>query len=285
MLGLRRPARQGDRFLPGRGREGWRGHRPCVDRLAFQTGSRGSPRKDHGGSADAAAARYAHGREKDELWRFRGPARHRRHALREEDMTASFSWYELMTTDTDAAIDFYADVVGWTAADHPNSAGGVRYPVLSAGESGVGGVLQLDEAMKQAGVKPMWVGYVGVADTDDVARRIKEAGGAIHVPPMDIPSVGRFTMASDPAGAPFYAMTPLPRDDIAHPGLDTPGHVSWRELYSSTGEKAAFDFYSGLFGWQTMMEMPMGPMGTYRIFGDGTTQWGGGMNNAAALRG
>jgi predicted enzyme related to lactoylglutathione lyase len=190
-------------------------------------------------------------------------------------MADSFIWYELMTTDTDAAIHFYGDVVGWTAADHPGSAGGVRYPVLSAGESGVGGILQLDEAMKQAGVKPMWVGYVGVADTDDVARRIKEAGGTIHVPPTDIPNVGRFAMASDPAGAPFYAMTPLPRDDTAHPGPDTPGHVSWRELYSSTGERAAFDFYSGLFGWQTMMEMPMGAMGTYRIFGDGTTQWGG----------
>jgi predicted enzyme related to lactoylglutathione lyase len=143
----------------------------------------------------------------------------------------------------------------------------------------MGGVLQLDDAMKDAGVKPMWVGYVGVPDTDDAARRIKETGGTIHVPPTDIPNVGRFAMASDPGHAPFYVMTPLPRDatpPAADP--DAPGHVSWHELYSSAGEKAAFDFYAGLFGWQTMMEMPMGEMGTYRIFGDGTTQWGGIMN-------
>ncbi|HEX5182137.1 MAG TPA: VOC family protein [Allosphingosinicella sp.] len=195
-------------------------------------------------------------------------------------MVDSFIWYELMADDTDAAIDFYSKVVGWTVADHPNSSmpGGMRYAVLSAGENGIGGILQLDEAMKNAGVKPMWVGYIGVADTDDAARRIAEAGGTIHVPPMDIPNVGRFAMAADPGGAAFYVMTPAPTEDRPDVAPDTPGHVSWRELYSSAGEQAAFTFYSGLFGWQTMMEMPMGPMGTYRIFGDGETQWGGMMN-------
>jgi len=195
-------------------------------------------------------------------------------------MADQFFWYELMTDDADAAIDFYSDVVGWTAADHPNSTtpGGMRYTVLSAGESGIGGVMQLDEAMKNAGVKPMWLGYIHVTDTDDAVRRIKDAGGSIHVPPTDIPNVGRFAMAADPGGAPFYVMTPLPMDGPPPAAPDTPGHVSWRELYSSAGEKASFTFYSGLFGWQTMMEMPMGEMGTYRIFGDGTTQWGGMMD-------
>jgi predicted enzyme related to lactoylglutathione lyase len=54
--------------------------------------------------------------------------------------------------------------------------------------------------------------------------------------------------------------------------------VSWHELYSSLGDKAAFDFYSGQFGWETMHEMDMGPMGTYRIFGADGVQMGGMMN-------
>ena len=196
-------------------------------------------------------------------------------------MADSFIWYELMTTDTDAAIDFYGKVVGWTAADHPNSAtpGGARYTVLSAGERGVGGVLQLDQAMQDAGMRPIWVGYVGVADVDRTAGQIKEAGGTIHVPPTDIPNVGRFTMAADPGRALFYAMTPQPRQDAPPAAAPaTTGLVEWRELYSSVGETAAFDFYSGLFDWKTMEEMPMGAMGTYRIFGDGETQWGGMMD-------
>jgi hypothetical protein len=195
-------------------------------------------------------------------------------------MADSFIWYELMTTDTDAAIDFYGKVVGWTAADHPNSAtpGGARYTILSAGERGVGGVLQLDQAMQDAGMKPIWVGYIGTADTDAAAERIKGAGGTIHVPPTDIPNVGRFAMVTDPGRALFYVMTPLPREAPPPAEPNTPGTVSWHELYSSAGEKAAFDFYSGLFGWETMTEMPMGVMGTYRIFGDGETQWGGMMD-------
>src|SRR5579875_2365326 len=200
-------------------------------------------------------------------------------AREENDMTDSFFWCELMTPDTDAAIDFYTNVVGWSVADHPNSAaGGMRYAVLSAGESGVGGILQLDEAMKSAGAKRGWVGYIHVDGTDDAVRRIKEAGGFIHVPPTDIPNVGRFAMAADPGHAPFYVMTPLPMEGAPPAAPDTPGHVSWRELSSSAGEKAAFDFYSGLFGWKTMTEMPMGAMGTYRIFGDGETAWGGMMD-------
>src|SRR4051812_17135419 len=108
-------------------------------------------------------------------------------------MADCFIWYELMTTDTDAAIEFYGKVVGWTAADHPNSAtpGGARYSILSAGERGMGGVLQLDDAMTKAGMKPIWAGYVGVADIDATAEKIKATGGTVHVPPTDIPNVGR----------------------------------------------------------------------------------------------
>ena len=32
-------------------------------------------------------------------------------------VTGKFNWYELMTTDTKAAQDFYGKVVGWTAED------------------------------------------------------------------------------------------------------------------------------------------------------------------------
>ncbi len=31
------------------------------------------------------------------------------------DMNGQFFWYELMTSDPQAALAFYGDVVGWTA--------------------------------------------------------------------------------------------------------------------------------------------------------------------------
>ena len=192
-------------------------------------------------------------------------------------MADKFIWYELMTTDQDSAVDFYGKVVGWSAADHENSQmGDLRYVILSTGDRGVGGAIQLTEAMRSGGARPGWVGYVGVADTDSKAREVEAAGGRILMGPGDIPGVGRFAMVADPGGAPFYLLTPLPRENeppAAHP--QTPGLVSWHELYSSLGDKAAFDFYSGRFGWETMHEMDMGPMGTYRIFGADGVQMGG----------
>jgi len=189
---------------------------------------------------------------------------------------SGFFWYELMTSDQDAAIHFYTKVVGWTASDMPMPGdSSARYTILNAGERGVGGVMQISAQMREGGARPGWLGYIHVDDVDAAANSIAAAGGTILMAPADIPEVGRFAMAADPGGAPFYIMAPFPREEM--PPLDptTPGAVSWHELYSSLGDKAAFDFYSGQFGWETLTEMDMGPMGTYRIFGKGDVQMGG----------
>jgi predicted enzyme related to lactoylglutathione lyase len=196
------------------------------------------------------------------------------------DTQSRFFWYELMTSDQDAAIDFYTQVVGWSSDQIVSTPDGGRYRILSAGDRAMGGVLQIGEDMRSGGAKPAWVGYVHVADTDAAARKIAEAGGRICMEPTDIPGIGRFAMAIDPGGAPFYVMTPLPRSDEPPPAGEPTalGLMSWRELYAGNGEKAAFAFYSGQFGWETLHEMPMGPMGTYRIFGVGEEQMGGMMD-------
>jgi predicted enzyme related to lactoylglutathione lyase len=200
-------------------------------------------------------------------------------------MASTFIWYELMTPDPEAAIDFYSQVVGWTAAPHPGAeAGGGKYMVLSTDGVGVGGVFELSEEMKANGLAPMWVGYIGVADADSVAKRIEAAGGSIHKGPDDIPGVGRFAMVADPGGALFYILAPLPREG-SPPQLEkyATGTGGWHELYAGQGEKAAFDFYSGLFGWETLSEMDMGPMGSYRIFGVDGERLGGMMDKPAQL--
>jgi predicted enzyme related to lactoylglutathione lyase len=188
-----------------------------------------------------------------------------------------FFWYELMTSDQDAAIDYYKQVVGWTASDMPmpGDDSGARYAILNVGERGIGGVMQLTDEMKAGGARPGWYGYIHVADADARATAIADAGGKVLMGPQDIPEVGRFAMVADPGGAPFYIMQPFPREQMAPLDPAAPGVFSWHELYSSLGDKAAFDFYAGQFGWETMHEMDMGPMGTYRIFGADGVQLGG----------
>jgi predicted enzyme related to lactoylglutathione lyase len=187
-----------------------------------------------------------------------------------------FIWYELMTSDQDAAIRFYSQVVGWTAADHDDPQMSFRYTILSAGGQGVAGLMQLTDAMCEGGARPGWFGYVGVPDVDAKTQEVEATGGRVLMQPDDIPNVGRFSFVTDPGGAPFYLMTPLPRDSApAFPDRDAIGGFNWHELYSSLGQKAAFDFYSRLFGWETLQAMDMGPLGTYRIFGTEGEQFGG----------
>jgi uncharacterized protein len=81
-------------------------------------------------------------------------------------------------------------------------------------------------------------------------------------------------------------MAPKPPEGVEPPppiGPTTPGAFSWHELYAGQGQAAAFDFYSGLFGWESMMEMDMGPMGIYRLFGADGVQLGGLMDKPAQL--
>ena len=201
-------------------------------------------------------------------------------------MADKFFWYELMTPDTDAAFDFYGHVIGWTFAEMPGG-GDLPYTIVSAGDRAVGGVLRLTEEMKAGGARPAWVGYIEADDTDAKTKEVEAAGGQVFMPPRDVPGAGRISMVADPGGAPFYLMTPKPPEGAeAGPGPLPPtatGAFSWHELYAGQGQKAAFDFYSGLFGWESMMEMEMGPMGVYRLWGKDGVQLGGMMDKPANI--
>lgn len=188
-----------------------------------------------------------------------------------------FIWYELMTSDQAAAEKFYRAVVGWEMADAGQP--GMRYTILSAGGRGVGGLMALPAEACAAGAKPGWMGYIAVADTDAVAKRITASGGKVLRDPDDIPNVGRFAVVTDPGGAAFMLLTPLPREEQMQPvEPNTPGHIGWHELYAANGQEAAFAFYAAQFGWTTLDTLDMGPMGKYRIFGADGLSFGGMMD-------
>jgi predicted enzyme related to lactoylglutathione lyase len=184
----------------------------------------------------------------------------------------SFIWYDLMTTDVDAALAFYGKVVGLTGrrADPPNS----EYTVLSAGAAGMGGIMKLDAASLQGGARPGWLGYVAVADVDAMSGQIEAAGGRILHRPETIAGVGRFAVAADPHGAAFIVFHPTGDAMMSPPPPFTPGHVGWHELHA--GEPHGdFAFYASLFGWSRGEAIDMGPMGTYQLFATGGPDAGG----------
>ncbi|MDB5395052.1 MAG: Glyoxalase/Bleomycin resistance protein/dioxygenase domain [Rhodospirillales bacterium] len=187
-----------------------------------------------------------------------------------------FCWYELMTTNTDAAGTFYKSVLGWNLQDagHPT----MSYTLLKVGDHGIGGMMTLPEEASKGGARPGWMGYIWVRDLEVAVADVKSAGGAIHRPPDDIPGVGRFAVVADPQGAIFILFRHVGNQEAPYVAPGTPGYTGWHELHAGELE-SAFAFYSGQFGWTKGERFEMGgEMGAYQLFSTGDDQMGGMMN-------
>ena len=187
-------------------------------------------------------------------------------------------WYELMVPDPAAVRDFYRATLGWEiAAEGGPSATGSEYRMINRADGGaIGGALTIKEEMRDK-APPRWLTYFQVDDVAAAVARAKELGATLWMGPMDI-GVGTIALLSDPQGAPFYVMDPVPppdrpdaRSDVFEPRSS--GHCWWNEL-ETPDEPAATAFYKGLFGWRTPNAMPMGDKGNYRFIDHGDGQIG-----------
>lgn len=189
-------------------------------------------------------------------------------------MADRFVWYDLMTTDVDAAVTFYGDVIGWTASDSgiPDSP---PYTLFSAtdGQMAAGGMGLSPEAAA-GGARPGWLGHIGVQGLESYGEKVQSAGGKIHRGPQIIPGIGRFSVAADPDGAAFILFEPKEGSVAPEPALGAPGRVGWHELHAGDREKA-WTFYSGIFEWTNADAIDMGPQGMYQMFATGGYPVGG----------
>ena len=186
---------------------------------------------------------------------------------------SKFVWYDVMTTDVDAAEEFYSKVVGWQTQDSgmPDR----RYTLLKDGERMVGGIMPIPGDAAAAGAQPCWMGYIGVADVDAKARELTAAGGTVHRPPTDIPGIGRFAVVSDPHGAGFIIFQPSGDQQPEPVAFMQPKSIGWHELHAGDGKKD-FAFYKKLFGWTENEAFDMGPF-VYQTFATGGDQASGGI--------
>jgi uncharacterized protein len=109
----------------------------------------------------------------------------------------TFCWNELFTADPERSLAFYQGVGGFDHEVMPSLAGGTAYHLLKSGGSPRAGLMKrMHDGMPQA-----WIPYVAVASADQTAARAQKLGATVHVPPSDIPNVGRFSIFADPQGA------------------------------------------------------------------------------------
>lgn len=198
----------------------------------------------------------------------------------EQSPTGRFVWYELMTTDPQAAQSFYSDVVGWSTA--PFESAEIPYTLWMNGEAPVGGVMELPPEARAHDTPPHWMAYVEVEDVEATAKKAAKLGGKILVEPQEIPDIGRFAVLQDPQGAAIA----IHHNDQQTVPTDDPqvGEFSWHEL-ATTDHQAALDFYSKLFGWKETESMDMGEMGTYQMYGQDDRTLGGMFDKSADMPG
>ncbi len=114
-------------------------------------------------------------------------------------------WADLMTPNPSAAVPFYEQVLGWKFETGKDDSG---YLHIKNGEQFVGGIPPAQHM--PPGAPPHWLAYFLVENCDASTAKAKEAGANVHMPPMTMEGVGRWSVIADPQGAVFALFQPLP---------------------------------------------------------------------------
>ncbi|MCC7385692.1 MAG: VOC family protein [Deltaproteobacteria bacterium] len=151
-----------------------------------------------------------------------------------------FVWHELLTRDFTASRIFYGELLGWVGEALPGYAG-TPYSIFRFDGEPVAGVVTLEPNDPRSSA---WLGYVAVEDVGAAIRGAAVSGGGILIPPTQLPSIGRVSVLTDPAGAPVAAWRGF--------GTDIPARASeafcWDEL-SVADASRVLPFYQQVFGW------------------------------------
>ena len=170
-------------------------------------------------------------------------------AIIESHKPGSFCWFELGTTDQEAAKRFYGSLFGWTFIDIPMGADGV-YTMFKLDGKDVGAAYTVGGQMAP-NVPPHWALYVAVQSADEAARRVEASGGKLLKPAFDVFDVGRMAVAADPTGAVFMVWEPRRNKGTGIIGVD--GTACWADLSTPDPARAA-EFYKALFEWEVIKD-------------------------------
>ncbi len=157
-------------------------------------------------------------------------------------------WVDLMTTDREAAWEFYKSVFGWEIVDTGADMGNYSLATVAGRNvAGLGGMPPGD-----SNPPPTWTTYLASDDIDKTARAVTANGGQFLVEPMDVPGAGKMAIAMDPTGAAFGLW-----QAGGHTGaslVNEPGGFVWNECMTRDPERARA-FYGAVFGY-TYSAMP-----------------------------
>jgi len=117
----------------------------------------------------------------------------------------TFLWDELLTSDVEAAKQFYGEVFGWTSRGMDMGEMGTYTIFQRAGDVDAAGCMRVPEGMQ---APPHWLSYIATDDVDGTVGRAKQLGATVFREGTEIPNVGRFAVLQDPVGSVFALFKP-----------------------------------------------------------------------------
>jgi uncharacterized protein len=151
-------------------------------------------------------------------------------------------WIDLLTSDTDQARRFYAELFGWTAGESSPEFGG--YFMFFAGGVPVAGCMP---NAPQTGLPDGWTVYLATDNAKAAAERALAHGGSLRQGPIDIADLGTEIVLTDAVGVRIGAWQAGQFAGFAA----QPGQVglpSYFELLTRDYQRAV-PFYADVFGW------------------------------------
>lgn len=162
-------------------------------------------------------------------------------------MAGRFFWYELMTTDLERSVEFFASLLGGDVL-RPDDGSTTLFLAPKDTESLQFAFIPIET---EGGARSHWIGYLAVDDVDRAVEVTREHGGELHALSDEdsdrLATDPRFAIVTDPTGAVLNLHEDVPvasSDDL--PDL---GRIAWLELLTNDRPRAAA-YYRELVGWE-----------------------------------
>ena len=154
-----------------------------------------------------------------------------------------FVWADLVTSDVQAARQFYGSLFGWEFEGDPGTK--TPFTLISQAGTPIGGIV-FSPNLRAEKQEARWLSYISVVDVDSAAARVRRGGGSVYVEPFDVPNRGRMAVVLDPQSVPLGLL----RSQTGDPPDDTvkPYRWMWRELWTSD-TAGALPFYTAVAGY------------------------------------
>jgi predicted enzyme related to lactoylglutathione lyase len=176
-----------------------------------------------------------------------------------------FCWCQLHTSDLERAKKFYSSLFNWSPEN--TEVDGETFSLVKKGGKIVGALFGPMGEQKQ---EPAWLSFIATDNVDKTLEKVKQAGGKILMPAMDVKDNGRTAICQDPTGGTFGLWQA--RKQIGSEVVNETNSMVWCELITTDTTKAGA-FYRQVFGWtEERKEMPVG---TYTIFSNHGEMCGG----------